>query len=143
MSLHNLSEITTKKKKRVGRGPGSGKGKTAGRGMKGQKKRGKVRIGFEGGQLPLSKRLPFVRGKGFKGPQRKPFVLDLEKLNIFRSGSILTIEGLQEEGLVPKKVPSGVKILANGEINKKLTLEGIKVSKGAKEKIEAAGGKVL
>ena len=143
MSLHNLTKITTKKKKRVGRGLGSGKGKTATRGMKGRKARGKVRPGFEGGQLPLTKRLPFLRGKGFKGPQRKPFILSLEKLNVFRAASKLTIERLQKEGLVPENVPYGVKILANGEIDKKLSLEGIKVSKGVKEKIESAGGKVI
>ena len=142
MSLHTLSKITTKKKKRVGRGRGSGKGKTAGRGEKGQKKRGKVKPWFEGGQLALTKRLPFVRGKGFKGPQRKPFILSLEKLNCFRAGSKLTVERLQKEGLVPENVPYGVKILANGEIDKKLSLEGIKVSKGAKEQIEAVDGRV-
>lgn len=142
MSLHKLIKITTKKKKRVGRGLGSGKGKTAGRGAKGQKKRAKIRPGFEGGQLPLTKRLPFLRGKGFKGPQKKPFILALEKLNRFRAGSKLTIERLQKEGLVPEKVPYGVKILTNGEIDKKLSLEGIKVSKGAKEQIEKVGGKV-
>lgn len=142
MSLHKLTKITTKKKKRVGRGLGSGKGKTSGRGMKGQKARGKIKAGFEGGQLPLAKRLPFVRGKGFKGPQRKPFILSLEKLNYFRAGSKITVERLQKEGLVPVDVSYGVKILSNGEIKKKLTLEGIKVSKGTKEKIEAAGGSV-
>lgn len=142
MSLHTLTKITTKKKKRVGRGLGSGKGKTAGRGMKGQKARGKVKPGFEGGQLPLSKRLPFIRGKGFKGQQRKPFILDLEKLNLFRAGSKITVERLQKEKLAPKDVPFGIKILANGKIEKKVILEGIKVSKSGIEKIEAVGGKI-
>lgn len=90
----------------------------------------------------MTKRLPFIRGKGFKGSQKRPFVLPLEKLNCFRAGSKITIERLQKQALVPEKVPYGVKILANGEIKKKLTLEGIKVSKGAKEQIEKAGGKV-
>lgn len=126
---------------RVGRGHGSGNGKTAGRGQKGQKSRsgGKVRVGFEGGQMPLYRRLP---KRGFKNRNTKEIVgINVEALNRFEDGAEVTIAALVESGLVsnPK---DGVKILGNGELTKKLTVKVTAVSEGAKAKIEAAGGTV-
>lgn len=143
MHLHNLPKIKTKSRKRRGRGSGSGKGKTAGRGMKGQKARSKIRPGFEGGQLPLIKRLPFVRGRGFRGPQRNPFILNVQDLNRLRFGSKVTIELLEKKGLVPPKPSFGVKLLGRGELRKKLIVEGLEISRGAQEKIEGVGGRII
>lgn len=126
---------------RKGRGHGSGNGKTAGRGHKGQKSRsgGGVRPGFEGGQMPLIRRLP---KRGFKCRNHKEIIgINVERLNIFADGAVVTVAALQEVGLVsnPK---DGVKILGNGELTKKLTVQVNAVSKSAKEKIEGVGGKV-
>ena len=143
----NLSELkpaagsTHSANFRVGRGHGSGNGKTAGRGQKGQKSRsgGKVRVGFEGGQMPLYRRLP---KRGFKNRNTKEIVgINVEALNRFEDGAEVTIAALVESGLVsnPK---DGVKILGNGELTKKLTVKVTAVSEGAKAKIEAAGGTV-
>lgn len=141
MRLHNLPKITTKKAKRVGRGKGSGKGKMSGRGMKGQKARSKIKPWFEGGRLRLTQRFPFIRGRGFRGPQRKPVIVNIEKLNRFRGGSKVTVELLQKENLISQKIPYGVKILGRGELTKKLRVASdIKLSEGAKKKIEEAGG---
>lgn len=116
----------------------------SGRGMKGQKARSKTKLWFEGGQLRLTRRLPFVRGRGFKGPQRRSEVVNVEKLNRFRSGNKITIEKLQKAGLVPDKLPFGVKILGRGELSKKLKIASdIKLSKGALKKIQSAGGTFL
>ena len=144
MKLHELKPApgSTRDTKRLGRGIGSGQGKTAGRGHKGQKARsgGGVRPGFEGGQQPLARRMP---KRGFTNIFRKEYTVvnvgDLE--NRFEAGHEVTIESLFEVGLI-KKVRDGVKILANGELTKALTVRVDKVSEAAKGKIEATGGKV-
>ena len=143
MKLHELrpSEGAFKTSKRVGRGVGSGLGKTSGKGHKGQNARsgGGVRPGFEGGQLPLFRRLPkrgFSNAK-FKVEYATINVSDLEK---FEEGAVVTPELLKEMGILKKQL-SGVKVLGNGELTKKLTVNANKFSKIAKEKIENAGGK--
>lgn len=143
MKLHELrpAEGSTKKSKRKGRGTATGQGKTAGRGEGGQKSRsgGGVRIGFEGGQMPLTRRLP---KRGFTSRNKKQYaIIGLDNLNVFEEGTEVTTELLVKSGIV-KKTLDGVKILANGELEKKLTIKVEKVSKSAAEKIEAAGGKV-
>jgi large subunit ribosomal protein L15 len=128
-------------KKRVGRGDGSGHGTYSGRGLKGQKSRAgcKMRPGFEGGQLPLIKRLPQKRG--FVNIFRTEYsIVNLDKLNIFESGSEITPEKLQAAGLV-KSLRQPIKILANGEVSQPLLVKANKFSAAAKTKIEAAGGK--
>jgi large subunit ribosomal protein L15 len=142
MKLHNLrpAEGSTKSRKRVGRGTGSGLGTTAGRGMNGQNSRsgGGVRPGFEGGQMPLFRRIP---KRGFNNPFRKEWtIVNVEDLNRFDDNAEITIEALVEAGLV-KKVNYGVKILGNGELQKKLTIKANKFTQSASKKIEAAGGK--
>lgn len=141
MKLHELkpSEGSRKERNRVGRGTGSGNGKTSGKGHKGQKARsgGGVRPGFEGGQTPLFQRLP---KRGFTNISRKEFaIVNLEDLNRFEDGTEVTPELLIETGLV-SKLKAGVKILGNGKIEKKLTVRAQKFSSSAKEAIEAAGG---
>ena len=143
MKLHELRPAAGSKKapKRIGRGTGSGLGRNAGKGEKGQNARsgGGVRPGFEGGQMPLYRRLP---KRGFKNPFSKEFVcINLDRLNIFENGTEITPELLLERRVV-SKVLDGVKILGNGTLEKNLTVKGCKFSKSAKEKIEAAGGKV-
>ena len=128
-------------KKRVGRGTGSGMGKTATRGHKGQNARsgGGVRPGFEGGQTPLFKRLP---KRGFSNVNRVEYaVVNVSDLNIFEAGSVVDVAALKAKGLV-KKVYEGVKVLGNGEINVALTVKVAKVSESAKQKISAAGGTI-
>lgn len=127
---------------RVGRGHGSGNGKTSGRGHKGQKARsgGGVRPGFEGGQMPLYRRLP---KRGIKKKTHRNFVtivsFNVDRLNVFENGAVVTADTLKEAGIIsnPK---DGVKILGNGELTKKLTVKVGNYSQSAKEKIEAAGG---
>lgn len=143
MKLHELrpAEGSTKKNKRKGRGTATGLGKTAGRGQGGQHSRsgGGVRIGFEGGQMPLSRRLP---KRGFTNRFKKEYaIVSLEDLNRFEDGTEVTPALLIESGLVKKELDR-VKVLANGELERKLTVKVQKVSKTAAEKIEAAGGKV-
>ncbi len=143
MKLNELapSEGSVFDKKRKGRGHGSGNGKTAGRGHKGQKARsgGGVRIGFEGGQMPIYRRLP---KRGFTNIFAKEYVeVKLSDLNKFESGTVINAEALKEAGII-KKACDGVKILGNGELSKKLTVQAAKFTGTAKEKIEAAGGKV-
>lgn len=142
----NLTDLrpaagTNKNKKRLGRGVATGQGKTAGKGMKGQNSRsgGGVRPGFEGGQMPLYRRLPKI---GFTNIFRKEYaVVNLFDLNErFEDGTVVTIDALKEAGLV-KAMKNGVKILATGEITKKLTVQANKFSATAAEKINAAGGK--
>ena len=126
-------------RKRIGRGIGSGNGKTAGKGNKGQNARsgGGVRPGFEGGQLPLFQRLP---KRGFHNVNRVEYsVVNVEDLNIFEENAVVDIEALKEAGLV-KKLNDGVKILGDGELTKKLTVKANKFSAKAKEVIEKAGG---
>ncbi|MBS4201567.1 50S ribosomal protein L15 [Bacillus sp. FJAT-49732] len=142
MKLHELkpAEGSRKERNRVGRGIGSGNGKTAGKGHKGQKARsgGGVRLGFEGGQTPLFQRLP---KRGFTNINRKEFaIVNLDELNRFEDGTEVTPELLIETGVV-RNEKSGIKILANGNIEKKLTVKANKFSSAAKEAIEAAGGK--
>ena len=128
-------------RRRVGRGIGSGLGKTSGRGHKGQKARsgGGVRRGFEGGQTPLARRLP---KRGFTNFNRKEYaIVNVETLNRFEDGATVNAAALIEAGVINKEL-SGLKVLGNGELTKKLTVEAVKFSKSAKEAIEKAGGKV-
>ena len=144
MKIQDLSpaEGSVSSKKRLGRGTGSGLGKTSGKGHKGQKARsgGGVRPGFEGGQMPLYLRLP---KRGFSNARfKKEYAeVNVEKLNKFRAGSVVTPEKLIEEGIV-SKLCDGVKIMGSGELTKRLTVSAHKFTKGAIEKIEAAGGKI-
>lgn len=142
MKLHELSPAPGSKhpKKRVGRGTGSGMGKTATRGHKGQWARsgGGVRPGFEGGQNPLYRRLP---KRGFKNFNRVEYaIVNLEDLNQFAAGTEVTPESLIESGVV-KNPKDGIKILGNGELTVSLTVKANKFSQSAVEKIQAAGGK--
>lgn len=128
--------------KRVGRGIGSGKGgHTVGRGTKGQKARYTVALGFEGGQVPLYKKLPQMGG--FRNPRTKDIVIvALEKLNVFKDGSEVTPEKLVENGIIRKVSKNPIKILNTGELTKKLILKGFSASKAALEKIEKSGSKI-
>jgi len=138
----NLNELqpaagSRKLRNRVGRGTSSGNGKTSGRGQKGQKARGKVRLGFEGGQMPLYRRIP---KRGFTNISRKEFaVVNLEKLNTFADGTEVTPALLIENGIV-KNQKSGIKVLAVGQREKKLAVKAHKFSGAAKAAIEQAGG---
>lgn len=143
MRLHELAPApgTNKEPKRIGRGTSTGWGKSAGRGQKGQGSRtgGGVRPGFEGGQMPLARRLP---KRGFTNIFAKEFAeVNVELLNKFENGTEVTPELLKEMNVV-KKLYDGVKILGEGELTKKLTVKASKFTKSAQEKIEAAGGKV-
>ena len=143
MKLHELSPAqgSAKAAYRKGRGAGSGNGKTAGKGHKGQNARsgGGVRVGFEGGQLPLYRKLP---KRGFKNRFAVNYsIVNVEALNRFEDGAIVDIEALKAAKLVRKEL-DGVKILGNGELTKKLTVKATVFSATAKEKIEAAGGKI-
>ncbi|WP_077210492.1 50S ribosomal protein L15 [Bacillus dakarensis] len=142
MKLHELkpAEGSRKERKRLGRGIGSGQGKTAGKGHKGQNARsgGGVRPGFEGGQTPLYRRLP---KRGFTNINRKEFaIVNLDVLNRFEDGTEVTPELLIETGVVSNE-KAGIKILAKGKVEKKLSVKAHKFSSAAKEAIEAAGGK--
>jgi large subunit ribosomal protein L15 len=144
VKLHDLkpAEGSKKNRKRVGRGIGSGTGKTSGKGHKGQNARsgGGVRPFFEGGQTPLYRRLP---KRGFSNAQfRKEYaIVNVNDLNRFDADTEVTVEVLKEAGLI-KKVKDGVKILGDGSLEKSLTVKAHKFTKSAAEKIEAAGGKV-
>lgn len=143
LTLANLAPQpgSTKQKKRVGRGPGSGHGKTAGRGHKGFKARSGsgVKPGFEGGQMPLQRRLP---KRGFNNVFKKQYaIVSLEQLDQFSAGEMVTVDTLVAAKLVKKGAL--VKILANGEISKALQINVDKVSEAAKAKIEQAGGTVV
>ncbi|TYC48881.1 50S ribosomal protein L15 [Weissella muntiaci] len=140
MKLNELQVVAGSRKvrNRVGRGESSGNGKTAGRGQKGQKARGKVRLGFEGGQMPLFRRIP---KRGFTNINRKEFaVVNLDVLNQFDNGTEVSPALLIEAGIIKKEL-SGVKILANGQLEKSLTVKASKFSAAAVTAIEAAGGK--
>ncbi len=142
MKLHELSPVEGSKKaaKRIGRGHGSGQGKTAGKGHKGQKARAGrgMRIGFEGGQMPLQRRLP---KRGFNNIFAKNIVsINVGALDKFSDGTVVDIKALVEAGIV-KNSFDGVKVLGNGNITKKLTVKVTAFSESAKAKIEAAGGK--
>ncbi len=132
---------STKKSKRVGRGPGSGHGKTSTRGHGGQKSRsgGGVRLGFEGGQMPLQRRIP---KRGFTNKFRKEYaIVNVGDLNVFENGTEVTPELLQAQGLV-KAMKKGIKILGQGDLEKALNLKVHKISQQAQEKVLAKGGKV-
>ena len=142
MNLHELSPAAGSNTKayRKGRGHGSGNGKTAGRGHKGQWARsgGGVRVGFEGGQMPLARRLP---KRGFHNIFAKPLeAVNVSALEKFEDGAVVNAQALLEKGIL-SKCQYGVKILGKGEITKKLTVQASAFSASAKEKIEAAGGK--
>jgi large subunit ribosomal protein L15 len=144
MDLSNLKPAngSTKNRKRLGRGPGTGQGKTAGKGHKGQKARsgGSVKAGFEGGQMPLQRRLP---KRGFTSLNKKVYALvnlrDLQ--DNFEAGSVIDLEALGKAGLI-QKVFDGVKILGDGDIDKALTVKAHRFSKSAEQKITAAGGTI-
>ena len=143
MKLHELKAPagSSKALKRKGRGTATGQGKTAGRGMNGQNSRsgGGVRLGFEGGQMPLYRRIP---KRGFTNIWGTEYaIVNVKDLNRFEDGTEVTPELLKEAGLV-KKMLDGVKILGDGAVEKKLTVKASKFTKTAQEKIEAAGGKV-
>ncbi len=143
MKLHELSPAagSTAPAWRKGRGPGSGNGKTAGKGHKGQNARsgGGVRPGFEGGQLPLYRKLP---KRGFYNRFATVYsIVNVEALNAFEDGAVVDLEALTEKGIIHKEY-DGLKVLGRGEITKKLTVKAKIFSASAKEKIEAAGGKV-
>jgi large subunit ribosomal protein L15 len=143
MKINELSpaEGSRKNRKRVGRGPGSGHGKTSCRGHKGQRSRsgGGVRPGFEGGQMPLHRRLP---KRGFTNIFKKEYnILNVEDLNRFEPNALLDAEAFKQAGLI-KKMMDGIKLLGTGEITRPVVVRIQKVSKTAKEKLEAAGGKI-
>jgi large subunit ribosomal protein L15 len=145
ITLHNLhpNEGSNKPKKRLGRGRGSGTGKTSGKGVKGQKARPGhhgARFAFEGGQMPMPRRIP---KRGFKNPNRvEAFPLNVSTLDkVFEAGGVVDLDALRAKGLVPKLVEC-VKILGEGELTKKLTIKAHRVSATAKQKVEAAGGTI-
>ncbi|NOY54473.1 MAG: 50S ribosomal protein L15 [Actinobacteria bacterium] len=141
LQLHHLRPAPGSKrpKRRVGRGEGGRRGKTAGRGTKGLKARNKLRIGFEGGQMPLTRRLPKMRG--FTNPNKEYFaVINVEALEVFSKGTTVTPEELKSRGMVKKR--GRVKVLGEGEITRALTVQAHAFSKSAVAKIEAAGGTV-
>lgn len=141
MKLHELLKVNTKSKKRLGRGLGSGKGKTGGRGTKGQKARGKIPLGFTG-DLALFKKLPLKRGKGNPKPATKRLLLNISKLNIFKDKTIVDLEKLIEMKVISqKRSRRGVKILNTGELSRSLTVK-LPVSASARKIIESFGGKV-
>ena len=142
MKLHELSPApgSTRDVKRIGRGHGSGNGKTAGKGHKGQKARAGrgIRAGFEGGQMPLHRRIP---KRGFNNIFATPYTaINVAVLNRFEDGAVVNTEALLNAGII-NKAPNGVKILGNGKIEKSLTVQVAAFSESAKAKIEAAGGK--
>lgn len=148
MKLNNLPKVKTKKLRRVGRGPGSGRGKTAGRGTKGQNVRGKLPIThshYEGGQRPLFKRLPYRRGKGNSKVSKKPIIVNLKALSFIpESVSVIDLEVLIKYRIVDRDDARrlGVKILGDGTPKNALTLK-LPVSKSAGAKIQKAGGKII
>ena len=143
MNINELkpAEGSKKDRKRIGRGHGTGWGKTAGKGHNGQKQRSGsfVSAGFEGGQMPLYRRMP---KRGFNNINRKEYaIINLNDLNKFEAGSEVTIDSLKEAGIVKKEL-AGVKLLANGKLDVKLTVKVNKVSESAKKAVETAGGTV-
>jgi large subunit ribosomal protein L15 len=146
VKLHDLKpgKGSTKRRRRVGRGIAAGQGKTAGRGTKGQKARsgGSLPSYFEGGQLPLVRKLPFARGVGFRDPWRVRFTpVNLDRLEVFHEGSEVTPEALVDAGII-KRADELVVILGRGELGYPLTVKAHRFSASARSKIEAAGGTV-
>lgn len=142
--MDNLIKQTARSKKRLGRGIGSGKGKTGGRGQKGQKARGKVKLGFSGGGLPMYRKLPLLRGWGNRKVSGDKVVVKTADLNIFTDGTKVDVEALFKSGLVQqaKTGVNEIKILATDKLTKKLLISGIKLSKSARAEVEKAGGTV-
>lgn len=141
MKLHELLKMKLKSAKRLGRGIGSGKGKTAGRGTKGQKARGKIPVGFTGG-LALFKKLPLQRGKGNLKSSSSLKIISLAQLNVFKAKTIIDMAKLIEANIISEKeAGKGVKILGNGEVDRSLTIK-LAVSETARKKIIKSGGKV-
>lgn len=143
MALHNLKPVegSRKNRKRLGRGSGSGTGKTSGRGQKGQLARsgGKTRLGFEGGQTPLYRRIP---KRGFTKPNRKEYaIINVEDLNVFEDGSTVAPADFVEKGLI-KNEKNDVKVLGYGTLERKLTVKAAKFSASAQSDIEAVGGSI-
>lgn len=142
LSLSSLTSIKGRPKKRLGRGHGSGRVKTSGRGTKGQKARGRIKLEFEGGQLPIIKRLPLLRGKGKNdAPKVKAFAVSLDALNALPKKSEVTVASLKKYNVIDPSVVR-VKILANGKIENPMTVR-VPCSAGAKKAIEKAGGTVV
>ncbi len=147
MNLKDLPKQKAKSAKRIGRGPGTGKGKTSGRGQKGQNARGKLPIThshFEGGQRPLIKRLPYRKGKGNRKVSKKPIVVNLKTINVLPKGEVVTIDSLIKYKIVDKNDAKiyGVKILGDGTLSNSYKFN-IKTSKSAAEKIKKAGGEIM
>ncbi len=144
MKLHQIAPApnSTPKAKRLGRGIGSGLGKTSGKGTKGQNSRsgGGVRPGFEGGQMPLIRRLP-RRGFNNKNFEAEYNVINVDRLNNFDENTVVTVELLREKNIISKIAPYGLKVLGNGKLDKKLTVKASKFSESAVQKITKAGGK--
>lgn len=143
MKIHTLgpAEGAVKSRKRVGRGIGSGIGKTSGRGHNGQNARsgGGVRLGFEGGQMPLVRRIP---KRGFTNIFKAVYsICNVSALEVFENDTVITAELLKEKRIISKIEPYGVKVLGNGDLTKKITVQASKFTKSAVEKIEKAGGK--
>lgn len=136
MNLSELPTIVANDKKRLGRGQGSGKAKTAGRGTKGQKARGKVRAGFEGGQLPLIKRLPFRRGLGNTSHVNKPLAINAARLSVIAAGTTITPDVLKQQGLVPMNYTGPVKIIGL-TADHALTFEGVLFTRKLQEQKKA------
>lgn len=144
MNLHALPSVTEKSKRRVGRGYGSGRGKTAGRGQKGQLARNSVLLSFEGGALPLIKRLPFRRGKGRNKVFRaKPYTISISALNNLPAKTVVDKEALVKHNIVAKEVADiyDIKVLSSGDLSKALTVK-LQVTASARKQIEKAGGSV-
>lgn len=145
MKLHQMSPAPNSKTeaKRLGRGIGSGLGKTSGKGTKGQNSRsgGGVRVGFEGGQMPLNRRLP-RRGFNNKNFKKEYNIINVSQLNNFKENTVVTAELLKEKNLINKIAPYGLKVLGNGNLDKALTVKAAAFSESAIQKITKAGGKV-
>lgn len=142
MKLNDLPKIKAKSKKRLGRGLGSGKGKTGGRGTKGQKARGKIPAGFIGGTLPLYKKLPLRRGQGNSRANIKPVVVNLSDLGNLKAKTVVDLKLLIDEKIISEKdLKKGVKVLGSGQIKSDLIFK-VPVSASARKKIESVGGKI-
>lgn len=140
MNLSNLPRLVSRSKKRLGRGHGSGKVKTSGRGTKGQKARGKIPSGFEGGQLPMIKKLPFLRGKG-RNPSRKTVVeINISKLNLLPPKQEVTLETLKKQGIVDQETRA-VKLIGNVKVSSAYRVL-VPCSEGAAKAIKEAGGQI-
>ena len=145
MKLSSLTKITKTRQKRLGQGHGSGRGKTSGRGTKGQKAKGNIPLSFEGGALTLIKRLPFMRGKGKnKSFKNGPIVINVKVLNLLKKDTIVDVKSLVDQKIVDSDYAKryGVKILGDGKLAVSLIVK-LPVSKGAAKKILAAGGIVV